>query len=143
MHARQTIREAIAALVTGLSTTGANVYQSRVYPHDTLPCLTLYSINEAVVETIFNGTQMRELSLIIEGRAKATSNLDDTLDTIAAEVETALMTDQYLTDSVKLIELTETEIDFFDDIEQPAGIVRLTFIVSYRTNETDPTTLID
>ena len=143
MHARQTIREAIAALITGLSTTGANVYQSRVYPHDTLPCLTIYSINEAVVDVIFDGTQSRELSLIIEGRAKATSNLDDTLDTIAAEVEAAVMADQYLTDSVKLIELAETEIDFFDDIEQPAGIVRLTFIVSYRTNEADPTTLID
>ena len=143
MHARQTIREAIAALVTGLATTGANVYQSRVYPHDTLPCLTIYAVNEPVVDVIFNGTQSRELSLVIEGRAKATSNLDDTLDTIAAEVEAAVMADQYLTGRVKLIELSETEIDYFDEIEQPAGIVKLTFIVSYRTNETDPTTLID
>ena len=143
MHVRQTIREAIAALVTGLNTTGTNVYQSRVYPHDTLPCLTVYTISESVMDTLFDGSQSRELSLVIEGRAKANANLDDTLDTISAEVETAIMTDQFLNDTINLIELVQTDAEYFDDIEQPCGVIRINFRVEYRVNESDPTTLID
>jgi len=146
MHARQQIREAIATLVTGLSTTGATVYQSRVYPIDTLPSLSVYSLNEEVEDTQQNGAQTRVLTVVIEGRVKAVSNYDDTLDTIAEEVETAIMADQFLSAlsaDVKLTELQETTIELYEDLEKPCGVVSLRFHVLYRVNESDPSTLID
>ena len=47
-HLRQSIRERIATDVTGLSTTGSNVFQSRVYPVEdgSLPCLLVYTTSE-------------------------------------------------------------------------------------------------
>ena len=47
-HIRQQIRERIATNVTGLATTGSNVYQSRVYPmaSGNLPGLLIYSTSE-------------------------------------------------------------------------------------------------
>ncbi|MEY2654030.1 MAG: hypothetical protein RLZZ524_1058, partial [Pseudomonadota bacterium] len=47
-HLRQQIREAVAGAVTGLTTTGARVYQGRVYPLEDaqLPGLTVSSLAE-------------------------------------------------------------------------------------------------
>ena len=47
-HLRQQIRERIGTTLTGLSTTGSNVFQSRVYPlEDTnLPALVIYTKSE-------------------------------------------------------------------------------------------------
>ena len=44
-HIRQQIREKFGTLLTGLTTTGSNVYQSRVYPLENanLPALIIVS----------------------------------------------------------------------------------------------------
>jgi len=44
-HVRQSIRDNAVTAVTGLSTTGSNVFHSRVYPLGTnkLPALCVYS----------------------------------------------------------------------------------------------------
>ena len=49
-HVRQSIRDNIVTAVTGLSTTGSNVFRSRVYPLGTnkLPALYVYSNAETV-----------------------------------------------------------------------------------------------
>lgn len=142
-HARQQIREAVGTLLTGLVTTGPNVFESRVYPHDKLPAIAIYTLNEAVEATTQEGNQTRRLVLLVEGRAKVNSDVDDTLDDIAAEVETALLADQDLGGLIKILELSETEIELMDDLEKPAGIIRPLFNVIYRANESDPSTLID
>ncbi len=141
-HARETIRTLIKTRLTSLSTTGANVYSMRVYPVETLPCLSIYINNESVESITLNGDQYRVIDLTVEGRAKATSELDNTLDDIAAEVETALFTDETLSGNVKSIEYVATEIELNDELEQPAGIIRLSFNVFYRVNKTTPTTII-
>lgn len=128
-HARQQIREAAATTCTGLTTTGSTVYQSRVYPVETLPALSLYTLSEQVIERTMEGNELRELLLVIEGRVKATSNLDDTLDDIAEEVETALNADKTLSGAVKSLDLSETEIELSDDLEKPSGLIRLLFNV--------------
>ena len=48
-HYRQQIRERVATTLTGLATTGSNVFQSRVYPleNNKLPCLLVYTTEEA------------------------------------------------------------------------------------------------
>ncbi len=141
-HARKQIRESVGVLLTGLTTTGTTVYESRVYPVETLPALSIYTLSETVLETTMSGNQTRLLTLIVEGRAKATSALDDTLDLIAEEVEVALLADQDLSGTIKMLELSETEIELTDDLEKPAGIIRLMFNVTYRVAETAPGTLI-
>ena len=49
-HVRQSIRDNAMTAVTGLSTTGSNVFRSRVYPLGTnkLPVLCDYSNGETV-----------------------------------------------------------------------------------------------
>ena len=49
-HARQSIRDNVVTTVTGLSTTGTNVFRSRVYPlgEYKLPALCVYTAAEEV-----------------------------------------------------------------------------------------------
>ena len=49
-HVRQSIRDNVVTAVTGLSTTGSNVFRSRVYPLGTnkLPALCVYTDSEVV-----------------------------------------------------------------------------------------------
>jgi hypothetical protein len=85
-HARQTIREATATLVTSLTSTGTRVFQSRMVPTAaTLPCLLVTTNDEEIEAGAFEKQLDRRLSVQIIGVAKAASaSLDDALDTIAA-----------------------------------------------------------
>ena len=49
-HVRQSVRDNVVTAVTGLSTTGSNVFRSRVYPLGTnkLPALCVYTDSEVV-----------------------------------------------------------------------------------------------
>ena len=49
-HVRQSIRDNVVTAVTGLSTTGSNVFRSRVYPLGTnkLPALCVYTDSQVV-----------------------------------------------------------------------------------------------
>lgn len=143
-HLRKQIREAIATALTGLTTTGANVFQSRVYAIDTstLPCIAVYS-NAEVSDIDSVGTPrglMRTLSVNVEGRCRATADVDDTLDAICKEVEVALGTST-LSNLVKDLRLASTTIDLSRDAEQPTGLVTMVWIAEYRTSENDPETL--
>lgn len=136
-HARQTIREAAASKVTGLTTTGANVFQSRMVPQTTaLPCLLVATNDEEIVAGTIGTIVERLLDLVITGVAKATSNVDDTLDLIAAEVETAMATFTYRA------ELQRIEVDFDESLEKPAGRIALTYRVTYLTTAGVPGTPI-
>ena len=94
-HVRQQIRERIATEVTGLSTTGSKVYQSRVYPlqASNLPGLLIYTTSESSEPLDMGGTSRlmgRSLSVNIDAYVKAVSNFDDTVDTVCSEVEVEL-----------------------------------------------------
>jgi len=134
-HARQQIREACAALVTGLITTGSRVFQSRMRPQDQLPCLLITTNEESIERITLGGMEERRLSVVIRGFAKASAELDDTLDTIAAEVETAM---EDYTDA----RLERIEVDFLDELEKPVGSISLTYTVIYRIQSGAPTSTI-
>lgn len=135
-HARQTIREAAATLLTGLTTTGSRVFQSRMAPQESLPCLLITTNDEEIVPGTIGNLVERHLDLVIAAVAKATSNVDDTLDTIAAEVETAMASFTYRN------ELTRLEFDFDESLEKPAGRLSLTYRVIYLTAAGSPGTPI-
>jgi hypothetical protein len=144
MHARQIIREAVATLLTGLTTTGANVFQSRVHniQESELPCLLILTDDESVdIENSLLNAPARLLGLTIEGKAKATATLDDTLDDIAAEVEVAMAADITIGGLTENVYLESTSIQFTGEGDQPIGSVTLSYIVSYRTPFGDPSTV--
>lgn len=133
-HARQTIREAAATLLTNLTTTGSRVFQSRMAPQETLPALLVTTNDEEIVPGTIGNIIERRLDLHVTGYAKQSSTVDDTLDTIAAEVETAMSTFTYRN------ELKSIAVDFDEHLEKPVGMIRLSFLVTYLTATGTPGT---
>ena len=64
-------------------------------------------------------------------------NYDNTLDTIAVEVEEAIAADITLGGVAKDAQITAFEADFAADGEQPVAVGRFTVTVEYRTVEND------
>ena len=143
-HVRQQIREAVVVLVTSLTTTGANVFDSRIRPleQSKLPCLLVYAQNEEVeylTMTLGTRRQDRRLEIIVEGVAQDLTQIEDTLDTIAKEVETAIAGDVTLGGLAKETRLEDTELSIDGQCEKPLGRVQMTFTVDYQTLENAPT----
>jgi len=145
-HVRQQLRERAATTLTGLTTTGTKVYQSRVYPLGAanLPGLLIYTKSEDSEIVTMSGarTLLRNLSLVIEGYVKAVSNYDDTVDTIAKEVETAMGNDVTLNGLAKNSYLESTEIEYDGEGEKPLAVISLTYTVEYMTKENAPQTAV-
>ena len=144
-HLRQSIRERIATDVTGLSTTGSNVFQSRVYPVEdsSLPCLLVYTTSEEseVTEIASPRPMTRFLNVIVRGVVGATTP-DDTLDDISKEVEVALAGDVTINSLANNSFLSSTSIEFNSDGAKPSGTVMLNYIVEYRNVDNNPESAI-
>ena len=144
-HLRQSIRERIGTLVTGLSTTGSNVFQSRVYPVEdgSLPCLLVYTTSEEseVTEMASPRPMTRFLNVIVQGVGGATTP-DDTLDDISKEVEVALAGDVSINNLANNSFLSSTTIEFNAEGAKPIGTVMLNYIVEYRNLDNNPESAI-
>jgi hypothetical protein len=144
-HVRQQVREALAALLTGLTTTGARVYQSRLLPLEDaeLPCLLVATNAEQlqVVDIGLNPILERQLNIVVTAVNKVSANLDDTLDTMIKEVEAALnisATANTLAGLVKDTTLQSIEIEMNADAERPVGHAVMTFSANYYTRAAAP-----
>ena len=144
-HLRQSIRERIATDVTGLTTTGSNVFQSRVYPIEdaSLPCLLVYSTSEdsEVTEMASPRPMTRTLNVVVQGVVGATTP-DDTLDLISKEVEVALAGDVSINSLANNSFLSSTEIEFNAEGAKPIGTVILNYVVEYRNLDNNPESAI-
>lgn len=141
MHVRQQIRETMGTALTGLVTTGSNVFQSRVYPMQSaeLPGLIIYTRSESSEPDTLTkprGT-MRTLQAIVEAYIKSVTGADDTADKVCAEVETAIANSAALDALTKDAYLSNTDISMTGDGDQPAIVVSMTFTIEYRTLETN------
>ena len=135
-HVRQQLRESVASLVTGLVTTGSRVFQSRIRPQrdSQLPCLLVMSNEEEIIEANgIGGLQERLLQIVIVGLAMGGAGMDDTLDQIALEVETALQPD-------KRGQLARIDVDFDDSLEKPVGSIALAYTFRHYTHAGQPGT---
>lgn len=141
-HARTAIRAAFAAAVTGLTSTGSRVFKSRMRAQDALPCLLVTTGDEQIARADMDDLEERELDVEVLGVAKAAADVDDALDTIAAEVETAIGPDNTLGGLVKRLHLVGLRPEFDDELEQPVGLVRLTYRCTYFTNAGVPGTTL-
>lgn len=150
-HVRQQIREAIATTLTGLTSTSTRVFQSRTRPlaDAQLPALLIYTdaedINNAV--TIgFPNRQERTLTVRVEALVKQTGSIDDAVDTVIAEVETALnaSTSAYTAGGLAKggITLDRIEIDTEDETDKPVVRARMDWQARYFTLSNAPTTAV-
>ena len=141
-HVRRQIREQVGTILTGLTTTGSNVYQSRVYPLEdgNLPGLVIYTKSETSEPVVVNANKLlfRDLTLVVEAYVKATSDFDDTIDQIAKEVEQAIAADPTLSSKAKDTFLSSTDIEFNAEGEKPVAYISLEFTVEYYTLEQSP-----
>ncbi len=143
-HVRKQIRDAVVVQLTGLTTTGAKVFPSRVYSLEaaSVPALLVYTNSESasVVSLAPSGRDMgRTLEIVIEAVAKANSGLDDALDTIITEVEIALGDDITLGGLLKDLQLTAIDVSLSGDAQKPTGSARMTWTAEYWTAEGAPT----
>jgi uncharacterized protein YabE (DUF348 family) len=145
-HLRQRIREQVATTVTGLATTGSNVFQSRVYSlsDDVLPALLVYSVSESSdIDSMGSiGSLTRNLSLSIEGYVKNVSDYDDVIDDVCKEVEIAMAGDKTLNGLAQNSYLAGTDINYNGEGEQPVGIVTMNYVIQYRTATNAPETAL-
>ena len=142
-HERKELREAIVSQLKGPSNNrtaaGARVYETRQGPLRTseLPALSVYIDSETVTEDS-DKTAPRELTRIatvaIEGWCIATTAVDDALDALALEIETAMDVDLNLglTAFDSVLSLSEFGIKL--DGERPMGCVHLEYKVTYHTD---------
>ncbi len=155
MHERQAIREAILAQLLGTApayrtSAGARVYKSREAPNRKaeLPAINIYTDSEPVDEGSKN-TAPRELKRIaviaIEAWVTASDNVDDALDALALEIETAMDLDVNLADTAFDSILLSTDIGLKLDGERPMGVLHLEYAVTYHSQirAPAPTALFD
>jgi len=140
-HVRKTIRDNVVTTLTGLTTTGARIFPTRFYPlaDAKVPSLCVYTNSEDTEYSTVTRprTQVRTLEVMVEAYVKATEDLDDTLDTIAVEIEEALATDVTRGGNAKDTQVVSFESTYAAEGDQPVGVGRFTVQVLYATLEND------
>ncbi len=143
-HLHKQIRDAVKTALTGLTTTGTKVYANRLQPLQdaNLPGLRIFLDEEkADVLSIHSPVMLeRTLSVNVEACAKAASGLDDTLDQVSKEVETALAAG--ITIGSRTLEVFYTGMVFDDEqLDKPVGIKRMSFSIPYTAMSNAPDVL--
>ena len=138
-HKRAQIKARIQTVLTGLATTGSNVFLSRTYPIATsdLPGLLIYANSESIqrLEIGIQNRQQRTLDLSIEAVAKG-NTAESTLDQVTVEVEEAMANDQTLNGLAIDSAITDTQIRQAS-AESEFFIATMRYTVLYRTIDND------
>jgi hypothetical protein len=141
-HVRKVIRDQITTAVTGLVTTGLNVYKSRVYPlaQGKLPGICVYTNSESSDYLTISQPRSieRKLSVSVEVYVKGTTNYDDELDQICSEIEVALYTSSSIVAPIRDLQITNFASEYNGDGDQPICAARLSVDVIYLTEEGAP-----
>lgn len=145
-HVRKAIRDNVVTTLTGLTTTGARVFPTRFYPlaDAKIPSLCVYTNSESTEYSTIKKprTKIRTLEVMVEAYVKATEDLDDTLDSIAVEIEEALANDVTRGNNAKDTQVVSFESTYAAEGDQPVGVGRFTIEVLYATLENDIETAV-
>lgn len=137
-HPRELIRKAAVAVLLGATNAGASVYASRVAPlisngwQSELPAIIVYTMDEG--GEIFNQAPReyrRRVELVVEIHAEGNEALDDTLDTLARQVERLLLRDETLGDTANDLKYVRSRMVLLDQSEHLTGACRLIFEAEY------------
>ena len=137
-HVAEQIVQAAVAALTGLVTTGANVFDSRVYPlqHSELPALLIDQESEtAGIEGKGSGgiALLRTLTLVVIAKVEQTTSYRRTVNTIRKEVEARLALDVSLAGAAKYLSPTSFELELEGGAEEPVASGTMKFEVIYYT----------
>lgn len=143
-HRAESITAAVTTTVTGLTTTGSNVFRGRPYDIEAsdLPALFVRMGAENKQEDMTLGVTIWQLPIVITGVVKSiTTNLETLLNQVRAEVHVALRTDytlglSYVYD-IDEADPGEPEIQHGD---QPIASQEWTWLVQYQRNIDNPNT---
>lgn len=139
-HPRQLIRKKAALMLTGATGAGTRVKTTALVPwHRTeLPAASVYTLEESADDQD-TGPRVyrRTLQLVIELGAEVTADIDDALDDLALQAETAMATDYTLGGLANDSVLTGTEVEITELGNKPIGFVRLNYMVAYYTDLSD------
>ncbi len=138
-HARKQIRDKIKLMLTGLTTTGNNVffdYANTINPKN-LPALLIFTGSENVSNIIIGQPRLQErlLNINIIGVVKASSNYQDTCDLIVKEVENVFGNNIRLDNLVLNTQLNQIETEYNDDLDEVVGSVNMSYTITYRVYE--------
>ena len=140
-HVRKLIRDDVVTTLTGLATTGTNIYRSRVYPlaANKLPGITIYTKSDAseYATNVRPRTILRTLTVVVEAYVQALSDYDSQLDTIAVEIEEALAADVTRGGYAKDTRIVAFDAEYSGDGEIPVASAVFTIEVLYSTLEND------
>ena len=143
-HLRTQIRDRIVTVLTGLATTGAGVYKSRVFAvsSDNLPCILVYTGDEVSEPVNMSGDRRyeRTVTVKVEALTMGVDGHDDQLDQIGLEVEAAINADVELNGLAEDSRFISFETDFSDQGELPLARATISIEVDYEHLESDPET---
>ena len=138
-HIRQLIRTNIVNTLVGNTSAGSNVFQTRYYPIEQgkLPAIAVYTMSESTeYATIsYPRRQNRTLSVGVEIFASASSNLDNTIDALAVQIEELLQVDPTRGGYAKNTDIVSFNADFDGSGEKPVGIGRFQVQILYSNLE--------
>ncbi len=132
MPKRTDIRTEIETLITGLTTTGANVSTSRVSTHVALPSLVIVSSDEELYD-VEDGYNIRRYLVDIEARVDG-ADTDDTLDLIDSEVFDVLEASKLSGEAMDTRWVTNSKPELSGEGDTPIGLMILTYEVIYATD---------
>jgi len=137
-HYRQQIREQVATTLTGLDTTGNNVFQSRIYniEESKLPCICIYTVSETSEPISMSPPRSIEkvLDLVIEIYVKGLNSSSD-LETVLKEVKEKMFTDRLINNLAKDSYLTTQELTYNGEGDKNIAVGVLTYQVFYHHTE--------
>lgn len=143
MHYREQIRKAVITAVTGLTTTATRVKSAPVYNFQDNMSPTLAVWIRSATPDYENGQMQASplwvIEVIVEGYAKVYTDLMDTLDDMASEVETAIYANTALNALVNsYIECGQQSIEVNTDGNEPVGKIEMVFEMYYHAQEGAP-----
>jgi len=142
-HYREQIRKAVVTAVTGLTTTSTRVESGAVYnlADGMSPTLAVWARRST---PDYEQGQMQcaplwQVEIVVDGYVKAYTDLLDTLDDMASEVETAIYSNSALLALCNnYIELGEQTIEIDLEGDQPLGKIEMIFTMYYHAAEGAP-----
>jgi len=134
-HVSEQIVSAAKAALTGLTTTGSNVFDSRVYPvkESDCPCLLVDQGDEESSSDELGGfsrTLQRNLHLLVVAKVVQNTSYRTLVNTIRKEVEVALAAGLV---GAKWVQPLSCVIELDGEAEKPIATATMTFECPYFT----------
>lgn len=149
-HPRTAIRQALVdrlkTKVDDVFLTDAEdrIFGSRSKPlfDQSLPAILIYARSENILEERFAtdgfGATKRELEIAFEAVVLGGEQVDDALDNIAAQIESAFDGWEMESRKADIMKLKSTEIDVSIEGSKTYGAARLTYSITYYTTNKQP-----